>query len=151
MEPFHYLLVLVACLVVTAPLEWVIGARVYRRPRRLALTLLIAMTPFVLWDLLGIARGHWDFSSRYTLGIDLGGVMPLEELLFFVVIPICGLLTHQAVLRLGARVWPGSRLDREARDLGAIDPPGSPYGRLPGQGAAGSEPASVEVEGGRRG
>ncbi len=118
MEPFHYLLVLVACLAVTAPLEWVIGARVYRRPRRLALTLAIAMTPFVIWDLVGIARGHWDFSPRYTLGLDLGGVMPLEELLFFVVIPICALLTHQAVLRLGARLRPHGRLAREAQHLG---------------------------------
>lgn len=32
MEPFHYLLVLGACLAITAPLEWGIGARVYRRP-----------------------------------------------------------------------------------------------------------------------
>ena len=122
MEPFHYLLVLLACLLVTAPLEWVIGARVYRRPRRLALTLIIAMTPFVLWDLVGIARGHWDFAARYTLGLDLGGVMPLEELLFFVVIPICALLTHQAVLRLGARIMPQGRLAREAEELGAVDP-----------------------------
>ncbi len=122
MEPFHYLLVLLACLAITAPLEWVVGARVYRRPRRLTLTLVIAMTPFIVWDLVGIARGHWDFSSRYTLSIDLGGVMPLEELLFFVVIPICALLTHQAVLRLGARVWPRGRLAREARELGAVAP-----------------------------
>ncbi len=120
MEPLRYLLVLGACLAITAPLEWVIGARVYRRPRRLALTLVIAMTPFIVWDLVGIGRGHWDFSSRYTLGIDLGGVMPLEELLFFVVIPICALLTHQAVLRLGARVWPRGRLAREAAEAGAI-------------------------------
>jgi lycopene cyclase domain-containing protein len=129
MEPFRYLLVLVACLAITAPLEWVIGARVYRRPRRLVLTLLVAMTPFVVWDLVGIARGHWDFSPRYTLGIDLGGVMPLEELLFFVVIPICALLTHQAVLRLGARLWPRGRLAREARTFAAVAPSAIPEGQ----------------------
>ncbi len=128
MEPFHYLLVLVACLAVTAPLEWVIGARVYRRPRRLALTLVIAMTPFVIWDLVGIARGHWDFSPRYTLGLDLGGVMPLEELLFFVVIPICALLTHQAVLRLGARLRPHGRLADEAQRPGGSPATGSRRG-----------------------
>lgn len=133
MEPFHYLFVLVACLVITAPLEWVIGARVYRRPRRLAATLLIAMTPFVAWDLVGIARGHWDFSPRYTLGIDLAGVMPLEELLFFVVIPICALLTHQAVLRLGARVRPEGRLAREAAALGEVPSPSTEVDRgVPG-------------------
>ncbi|HMC68522.1 MAG TPA: lycopene cyclase domain-containing protein, partial [Mycobacteriales bacterium] len=34
-----YLLVLLACVVITLPLELVLGVRVYRRPRRLLLTL----------------------------------------------------------------------------------------------------------------
>jgi lycopene beta-cyclase len=116
MDRYHYLLVLAACLIVTLPLELVLGARVYRRPRRLLITLLVAMTPFVLWDLVGIARGHWSFSDRFTLGVDLPGGMPLEELLFFVVVPICALLTHQAVKRLGSRLWPDGPLARERGD-----------------------------------
>jgi lycopene beta-cyclase len=116
MDRYHYLLLLAACLAVTLPLEVVIGARVYRRPRRLLTTLIVAMTPFVVWDLVGIARGHWSFSERFTVGLDLPGGMPVEELLFFVVVPICALLTHQAVKRLGARLWPESRLARERGD-----------------------------------
>jgi lycopene beta-cyclase len=117
MASFSYLAVLLACVAITAPLEWVLGARVYRRPRRLAATLVIAMTPFVVWDLVGIARGHWDFAAERTIGFDLG-VMPVEEVLFFVVIPICALLTHQAVLRLGARLRPEGRLARELAATG---------------------------------
>jgi lycopene beta-cyclase len=123
MGAFSYLAVLLACLAITAPLERVLGARVYRRPRRLAMTLVVAMTPFVVWDLVAIARGHWDFASDLTLGLDLFGVMPLEELLFFVVIPICALLTHQAVLRLGARLRPAGRLARELAATGDADAP----------------------------
>lgn len=125
MASLSYLAVLIACLVITAPLEWVLGARVYRRPRRLVLTLVVAMCPFVVWDLVAIARGHWDFAAARTLGLDLGGVLPLEELLFFVVIPICALLTHQAVLRLGARLRPEGRLARELAATGD-EQPGSP-------------------------
>ena len=61
---------------------------------------------FVAWDLVGIVRGHWSYSERFTSGIMLGP-MPLEELLFFLVIPICGLLTYEAVgwvLNLRGRV-----------------------------------------------
>jgi lycopene beta-cyclase len=116
MDRYHYLLLLAGCLLVTLPLEFGLGARVYRRPRRLLLTLLVAMTPFVIWDLVGIARGHWSFSERFTSGWDLPGGMPLEELLFFVVVPICALLTHQAVRRLGAHLWPDGRLAQERGD-----------------------------------
>ena len=71
-------------------------ARVYRRPVRLVLALLPTLAVFVAWDLLGIVRGHWSYSERFTSGIMLG-IMPLEELVFFLVIPICGLLTLEAV------------------------------------------------------
>jgi lycopene beta-cyclase len=116
LDRYHYLFVLLACLAVTLPLEVVLGARVYRQPRRLVLTLLVAMTPFVVWDLVGIARGHWRFADRFTLGLELPGGMPVEELAFFVVVPICTLLTHQAVRRLGARLWPDGRIAAERGD-----------------------------------
>ena len=119
MGSLSYLAVLIACLAVTAPLEWGIGVRVYRHPRRLGLTLVLAMTPFVVWDVVAILRDHWSFAAERTIGVNLAGIMPLEELLFFVVIPICALLTHQAVLRLGARRWPDGRL---ARELAALRP-----------------------------
>ena len=41
-------------------------------------------------------RGHWWYSLEYTTGIPAPRV-PLEEYVFFVVIPICGLLTYEAV------------------------------------------------------
>ena len=54
---------------------------------------------FSLWDWLAIRRGHWSYSSTYLTGIELLGI-PLEELVFFLVVPTCALLTYQAVVRL---------------------------------------------------
>ena len=54
----------------------------------------------LLWDLAAIARGHWGFNPRYVTGWELPGNVPVEELVFFVVIPICGLLTLEAVRRI---------------------------------------------------
>lgn len=99
----EYLLVLAACLVITAPLELVIGARVYRRPARLVRALLPALIVFTAWDLLGIRRGHWTYSPAQTTGLLLPGGIPVEEIAFFVVIPICALLTYEAVGLLLAR------------------------------------------------
>lgn len=96
----QYLILLAACLVVTLPLEIVVGARVYRRPRRLLIALMPVVVIFAVWDIVGIARGHWTYNPRYVTGVKLVAGMPLEELAFFVVVPICGLLTYGAVGRI---------------------------------------------------
>jgi len=96
-DRYQYLLLMAGCLVVTLPLEVVLRARVYRRPRRLLLALLPVVLLFSVWDVVGIARDHWTYSERYTTGILLPFRMPLEELVFFLVIPVCGLLTLEAV------------------------------------------------------
>lgn len=96
MTSLAYLLVLAACLVGTAPLEVLLGTRVYARWRRLLLTLAPVVAVFVAWDLLAIRAGHWDFDPEQVTGLSLGPV-PVEELLFFVAVPICAILTLEAV------------------------------------------------------
>lgn len=95
--PGEYLLLMAACLVITLPLEFWLRARVYRRGLRLAIAVLPVLVLFYLWDVAAIARGHWDFSPGHTTGILGPGNVPLEELVFFLVIPLCGLLTYEAV------------------------------------------------------
>ena len=96
-DRYQYLLLMAGCLLITLPLEFVLRARVYRRPHRLLLSLLPVVVLFVAWDILGIVRDHWWYSEAYTTGILLPARVPLEELVFFLVIPICGLLTYEAV------------------------------------------------------
>jgi lycopene cyclase domain-containing protein len=103
------------CLLMTLPLEFALRARVYRRIRTLLLALAPVVVIFSIWDIAGIVREHWSYSPRYTTGILLIFDMPLEELVFFIVIPICGLLTYEAVgtvwgwLRGGSTQPSGSR------------------------------------------
>ncbi len=97
---WHYAGVLLLCLALTAPLEIVIGARVYRRPKRLAIALLGAI-PFLVWDTFATRAGHWWFAEPHLLGPKIGN-LPVEEVAFFVVIPLCGLLTWEAVHRIVA-------------------------------------------------
>jgi lycopene cyclase domain-containing protein len=92
-----YLGVLAFCLIGTAPLEIVLRTRVYRRPLRLVLALLPVVVVFVAWDLYAIAAGHWTYDAAQTTDVLLPGRLPLDELLFFLVIPICAVLTLEAV------------------------------------------------------
>lgn len=106
MDRWQYLLVLGACLLITAPLEF-LGSGVYRRPAHTARAVLPVALVFVIWDVLAIGSNMWTYNPRYLSGIQFFGVLPLEELLFFVVIPLCGLLTFTAVenlLRKGQRL-----------------------------------------------
>ena len=93
-----YLLVLLACVIGTLPLELMLGTRVYRRWRQLLVALTPTVVLFVAWDVYGIGRGLWSYDRRYLVDVTLPGRLPLEELLFFVVVPICGILTFEAVV-----------------------------------------------------
>ncbi|MEV0841951.1 lycopene cyclase domain-containing protein [Actinocatenispora sera] len=102
MAGWQYLAVLALCVAVTLPLEFVLGARVYRRPRLLLATLAPVVVAFGAWDLFGYHRGDWWYSIRQTLGVRLLG-MPVEEWLFFLVVPVCALLTFEVLGRRRGR------------------------------------------------
>lgn len=100
MDRFQYLILMGLCVAVTLPLEFVLGARVWRRPARLALAVIPPLIIFAVWDVVAIALHHWRYSLVFTTGWDFPGHLPVEEVVFFVVIPICGLLTFEVVRRL---------------------------------------------------
>ena len=92
-----YLLLLAVCLLGTLPLELVLHVGVYRRWRRLCLTISCVVVPFLVWDLWAIGHHQWAYDRRQIAGWILPGRLPIEELLFFVVVPICAVLTYEAV------------------------------------------------------
>jgi lycopene cyclase domain-containing protein len=99
-----YLLVLAGCLVGAGWLEPVMRVGVLRQARRLALTLLPVAAVYVTWDLLAIHAGHWHFDRGQLVGVFLPGGLPLEEVLFFLVVPLCAVLGYEAVRQTLARL-----------------------------------------------
>lgn len=96
MNNYQYLILLGLCLTITLPLEFVLKARVYRRWRWTLLSIGVVVLIFGIWDLVGIARNHWWYNEEFITGVHLGP-LPLEELLFFIAIPLCGLLSYEGV------------------------------------------------------
>jgi lycopene cyclase domain-containing protein len=95
MDRWQYLFILGGCLLITLPLE-AFGHGVYRQPLRLLRALTPVLVVFFVWDAIAIALDVWHYNPRFVSGIEVP-FMPLEELLFFIVIPVCGLLTYSAV------------------------------------------------------
>ena len=59
----------------------------------LFLALLSSSIPFILWDICFTYLGVWGFNSEYHSGILLTN-LPIEEVLFFHIIPFCCLFTY---------------------------------------------------------
>jgi lycopene cyclase domain-containing protein len=98
-----YLAVLAACLVSALWLEPLLRVGVLRRWRRVLLTLLPVVAVFVVWDLMAIAAGHWWYDEGQIVGLILPGGLPIEEVLFFVIVPLCAILGFEAVRKVTRR------------------------------------------------
>ena len=78
-------------------LEFAFRIRVLRRPK-LALTAIFPVSIFFLvWDAFAINQDHWTFDSDQILGIIGPLNIPLEEYLFFFIIPLAAILTLEGV------------------------------------------------------
>ena len=80
------------------------GPGVYRQWRRLAKAVLPVAAVFLLWDEIAIAAHVWTYNGAYITGLSIPFRVPIEEVLFFIVIPICALLTYNAVSTILERV-----------------------------------------------
>ena len=110
-----YLAVLAFIVVGTLWLEFALRTRVLRRPIRLVLSVLPVFALFVGWDLYAIAEGHWTFDVDRLSGVEFPGGLPIEEVLFFIVIPLAAILTFEAVRAVQG--WPvGDEDDRAEQD-----------------------------------
>ncbi len=94
-----YLAVLAGCLLCALWLEPVLKVGVLRQARRLALAVLPVALVFIVWDLFAVHSGWWRFDPTQILGVRFGA-LPVEEVLFFLVIPVCAVLGFEAVRKV---------------------------------------------------
>ncbi len=81
----------------SAWLEVILKTGVFRRIKRAALSILPIAIIFLAWDAYAIAQGHWFFDREQILGIYGPFNSPLEEYLFFMVVPMAALFTIEGV------------------------------------------------------
>ena len=99
-------------------LEVALRTRVFRRWRRLLLSILPAVVIFFIWDVYAVAEGHWWFDTERILGVYLPGSVPFDEVLFFVAIPIASILTLEAVRSVKPHWVVGDEASAEERGVG---------------------------------
>lgn len=104
MLKFSYFAMLTFTLVGSIWLEIFLKVGVIRRIKRVALSILPTAIIFLIWDYYAVANGHWWFDKNQVVGIFGPSGIPIEEFLFFFVVPLAALLTIEAV-RTQRRHW----------------------------------------------
>ena len=85
--------------------ELFLKVAVLKRIKRVLLAIAPISFLFIAWDAYAIRSGHWRFDGEQIIGIFGPFCIPLEEYLFFIVVPIAAIMTIEAV-RSVKRDWP---------------------------------------------
>jgi lycopene cyclase domain-containing protein len=70
--------------------------RFYRHRRALFCSIGLVLLIFGVWDIFATYRGHWYFNPQGVYAFKIIN-LPIEEVLFFVVIPFCCIFTWEAI------------------------------------------------------
>ncbi len=76
--------------------------RLLQHRRSIIISTLVVLTVFVVWDIFATRAGVWSFNPRYIVGIEIAG-LPLEEILFFISVPVTSILVWEATGFWGGR------------------------------------------------
>lgn len=78
-------------------LEVFLKVGVLKQVKRMVQTIAPIAFLFIAWDKYAIAHGHWFFDRDQILGVYGPWRIPIEEYLFFIIVPIAALMTIEAV------------------------------------------------------
>jgi lycopene cyclase domain-containing protein len=81
-------------------LEIFLKVGVLKQFKRIVKSIVPVAFLFIAWDKYAISRGHWFFDKDQILGIYGPWGIPIEEYLFFLVVPIAAFLTIEAVRKV---------------------------------------------------
>jgi lycopene cyclase domain-containing protein len=106
-----YLYLLIFTLFVPLLLTWDKTVKFYKQLKSLFLSIFVVSFIFIVWDVFFTKHGVWGFNSHYLLGLSLFK-LPLEEILFFIVVPYACVFIHDTL----NTYWPivDSKVDRKA-------------------------------------
>jgi len=96
LKNYTYLIILMASLAVPLALSFDKKVQYYKNLKYILPAILVTAAIFWIWDIQFTAAQVWSFNREYTIGKDLKG-MPIEEWLFFIVVPYCCVFIYEVL------------------------------------------------------
>ena len=100
MRHFAYLAVIIFVAICALGINLGFRLKSFKLFPALAKTQIAILVIYLSWDSWAIARDNWFFDKRQILDIDLLPKVPIEEVLFFIVVPLATIFSYQALLKL---------------------------------------------------
>lgn len=97
MKHFGYLAMLAFTVVGSFWLEIALKVKVLKRFKIALRAIAPGALLFIIWDFYAVSQNHWAFDKAQVLGIYGPFHIPLEEFLFFLIVPLAAIMTIEAV------------------------------------------------------
>lgn len=96
LENYTYLIILLSSFFFPFVFSFDKRVAFFKKWKKIAFSIILPATFFIIWDIWFMNRGIWSFNDVYIIGIKPLG-LPIEEWLFFAVIPYCSLFVYEVV------------------------------------------------------
>ena len=115
---FTYFIILAAALAGPLALSFDKKVAFYKQWKYLFPAMLLPAAFYMVWDSYFTSIGIWQFNEKYITGLRLGN-LPIEEVLFFFVVPYCCVFIYTCI-RSYFPVMPDGKTPKRALSLLAI-------------------------------
>ena len=92
----EYLVILIVLLIITIAVDIKYKVKLYSSLRERIIIPLHFFVIGILWDSIAVYRGHWSFEGTGLVGLKIG-LLPIEEYLFFLIVPYSILTAYNAL------------------------------------------------------
>ena len=100
MENLHYSYVLIFVSICAVGVNFAFKLQFSKKLKLFLFTDALILFIYLIWDFWAVSKGSWFFDSNQILGIMLFGKLPIEEVLFFIIVPMMSILTYLALTKL---------------------------------------------------
>lgn len=113
MENLHYSYILIFISICAIGVNFGFRLQFSKNLKLFFLTDSLILFVYLIWDFWAVSKGSWFFDSNQILGTMLLGKVPIEEVLFFIIVPLMTVLTYLALSKLTG--W--GKSEEESSDL----------------------------------
>ena len=100
MAQLHYLFVLMFIAFCAVAVTLAFRIRIKRFWRNFLLADGSILVIYLIWDYWAIKKENWSFDSEQILGFYLFDIVPIEEVLFFIIVPLMTVIVYVTLIKI---------------------------------------------------